>query len=118
MLKYWFLISLIALITLQSVIAMADGHQVHQSGASRFDVSLDQQDDSDYENSRLEKFDRLSPSDPHDCDHYCHCHGVACAAVVSNYVHNILAAPMLAVVGYELFFPTDPPFSPFRPPIA
>jgi len=118
MLKHWLSISLIALVALQSVIAMADDHQVHQSGASRFEVGLDQQDDSDYENSGLEKFDRLSPSDPHDCDHYCHCHGVACAAVVSNYVHNILAAPMLAVVGYELFFPPDPPFSPFRPPMA
>ncbi len=119
MFKYWLPVSLIALIALQSVVvAMADSDQVHQLDAQHLEVTLVQEDDSAYENSGLEKFDRSSPSDPLDCDHCCHCHGVACAALVSNYVHDNLPTPMLTAAAYEFFYPSGPTASPFRPPIA
>ena len=117
MFKYWLSIFLVALVALQSVVAMADSQQNQQSRDQHLEVNSDQ-NFADYGNLALEMPDASLSADPADCDQCCHCHGVACVAIVSNYAEQVVHMSMLTQSGYALFFPSDTPAPPFRPPIV
>lgn len=117
MFKYWLSIFLVALVALQSVIAMADSQQNQPSRDRHIEVNSGQ-NFADQENLALEMPDASLSADPADCDQCCHCHGAACVAIVSNCVEQVVRMPMLTLFHCELFSPSDTPASPFRPPIA
>lgn len=79
MIRYAITYLMIALIAGQSVVAVADVHQLHQSGTEHltFDHEHDQ---PTYNTPRAEqeiKKNATSGSTSLDCHHCCHCHGMA-----------------------------------------
>ena len=67
---------MITLIAMQSVIAMADIHQVHNSNPTH-QTSNDHLIQADTESIVFadQQFTDSNPNQPLDCDHCCHCHG-------------------------------------------
>lgn len=109
---------LVALIALQSVVAIADAHQPHQAGVEHLEFNHDD-DKNTVDNSQHLKKVASSPSiDQYDCHHCCHCHGV---------VHFFLATPSLGfdasllvqeLTGYWAQYPSILISPDLRPPIA
>lgn len=69
---------IIALIAMQSVVAVADAHQLHQSGTEH--LTFDHEHDQPTVNYQAEQEIKTSAtmgSTSLDCHHCCHCHGMA-----------------------------------------
>jgi len=67
---------MIALITVQSVVAVADAHQLHQSGTEH--LTFEHDHDQLIENLQPEQkinIDNPAGGTNLDCHHCCHCHG-------------------------------------------
>ena len=77
---------LIALIALQSTIAVADLHKPHQSGTNHIEFD----ESHDHDSRKLEvkkesnKDSNLSSDIQYDCHHCCHCHGVTQLFMATN----------------------------------
>lgn len=69
---------LIALIAVQSVVTVADAHQLHQSGTEHltYDHEHDQPTYNSQGEQEIETSATLGSTCP-DCHHCCHCHGMA-----------------------------------------
>jgi hypothetical protein len=64
---------LVALIVLQSIAAIADAHQLHQTGSEHLEF------DHGHDSTPVKK-EQLAQKDPSaqfDCHHCCHCHGMS-----------------------------------------
>lgn len=85
---------IIALMTTQSVGAMADVHKFHQSGTEHlsFNHEHSSADIDVFELHELDTSDALS-SDSFDCHHCCHCHGVASVFIGAHWAGLPFAAP-------------------------
>lgn len=77
MVKKWLSYILASLIALQSLAAIADDHLIHQSGVQHVEDEhkyasglVDVEASHEYEQD-------TSTSNQHDCQHCCHCHGLA-----------------------------------------
>jgi hypothetical protein len=78
MIRQYLTYLLTALIALQSVAAVADVHQFHQSGTEH----LAFEHEHDLADTESHKFSDETPTNsestnPFDCHHCCHCHGMA-----------------------------------------
>lgn len=112
---------LLALIVLQSAVAMGDAHQLHQSGAKHivFDETHLHADGKLLETQRDQNVDSTaSASDSWDCHHCCHCHGHLCPAILLTTERIQLAKNSASVLDYaESKFPET--YEAFlRPPKA
>ena len=111
-LSYW----LVILIALQSIAAIVDAHQSHQSGEQHLTFEHEHAQ-TPYEISEPEPIRKSIdlPNDGFDCHHCCHCH-----------LHlTYLPAPSLGIISsldslelsrYDNAAPDQPPASLFRPP--
>lgn len=69
---------MIALIAVQSVVAVADAHQLHQSGTEH--LTFDHEHDQPTHTPQVEQETKTNAtlgSTSLDCHHCCHCHGMA-----------------------------------------
>ena len=101
---------LTALMTLQSIYAVADMHQLHQSGSEHIAVSQDHPE-------HTEKTFQNPDVNAYDCHHCCHCHGIAHFFVASQQHQQKPASPGNARWEYQVFYlsRSDSPDNP--PPI-
>lgn len=94
MLRRALIYCLTTLIAVQSVMAMADAHQLHQSGQDHLSFNHDH---SAKEGDRLsveseQRLFELGSTAGHDCHHCCHCHGMS-PAFLAGAVLDVLVAP-------------------------
>ena len=93
---------MILLIAVQSVVAVVDSHQLHQSGSEHlsFEHSHDQAGNkSTPDKSRIQALQQ-SVLNNFDCHHCCHCHGVAQLFLPTVNDNSLLAHLGKEVVGY------------------
>lgn len=118
MLRHYVTCLLAFLIAVQSVAAMVDVHQFHQSGKEHLTFDHSHQSSDTDNGNRLVKQSPDQPGQPlYDCHHCCHCHGhasVVLAVSLSNY--TIYSGTELA--DYQAHLTSTIPTSLFRPPIA
>ncbi|BFM07297.1 MAG: hypothetical protein K6L75_04140 [Cellvibrionaceae bacterium] len=85
MLKRALTFFVLTLVVMQSVVAMGDAHQLHQSGAEHrvFDEAHlhNDGDVADAQHDQVLHSD-ASTVEKWDCHHCCHCHGHLCPAVL------------------------------------
>ena len=114
MIKRWFMMVIALMIALQSVAAIADVHQFHQSGSQHLEFDHSHQP-SDTDNGK--QLVKQSPDQPgHDCHHCCHCHGHASVVLAGLSSHFAFSGTELA--NYQAHLPSTIPTPLFRPPIA
>ena len=110
---------LIMLIALQSAMAMADVHQLHQDGVQHIEFDHDHgQNDNPEKSSAKNTTSQKPASTAFDCHHCCHCHG--------SHLHWLSidsSIPNFALSGqttfdYEPSKVEAPPTSLLRPPKA
>lgn len=118
MLRRWFSVAMVLMIALQSVAAIADAHQLHQSGTQH--LTFDHSHlSSDIDNgNQLVKHSPDQPGQPlYDCHHCCHCHGHASVVPAGSLSHfAIFSGTELA--DYQAHLTSKIPTSLFRPPIV
>lgn len=105
---------ILALVVLQSGLAMGDAHQMHQSGAEHkiFDDNHAHPEDS-------EPSDLDAPSSQDwDCHHCCHCHGHLCPAILVTSLRLVLPKSPTGVLFYTENTPPLTVDTFLRPPIA
>ena len=115
--KKWLSYILVSLIVLQSVAAFADDHQVHQSGAQHIE------DEHEYAVGLIDAIKALPETDQktsdnqHDCQHCCHCHGLA--QFILNSGNNItIYQSGDQFTEFNSVYPTRALSPGFRPPIV
>jgi len=111
---------LITLVALQSVIAIADSHQIHQSGKEHFAHEYEQAHGFD---QPIVKADSVAPetlpdtadTSQLDCQHCCHCHGTGQVILAmeqvntfNNQISKITSLCRFAYLSYS-FSPDNPP---------
>ncbi len=110
---------MLLLVVLQSGAAMADAHQLHQSGTEHlvFDESHHHLDGSGPADQHNHEADAPS-SQQSDCHHCCHCHGHFCPAILLSAERILLTRHSSPIPDYsENAFPDT--FETFlRPPKA
>ena len=121
--------TLMLIISLQSVMAVADVHQMHQSGLRHLNFQHHHHNshDSAYKslstvsksNSNVDIIDVDSKTQLRfDCHHCCHCHGVHHHWMVTSLD---IMAPINSVESatpFHIELPNSPPESLLRPPIV
>ncbi len=115
------LLLLVALIALQSVVAMADAHQVHQSGIEHLDSAGPDgtSGDASADLSSTDSTGQTQPGDSIlDCQHCCHCHAMAHLFVSSDQHNFSLALSGLLRSDYRESYFSTVVSENFRPPIA
>jgi len=105
------------LIVLQSVVAMADAFQFHQSGTEHLEFDHLHQPTDTQNDSKLAKqaSDKLEQS-VYDCHHCCHCHGSVVLTVAASHSAALFSGNGQADYQANLTSGISP--SLFRPPIA
>lgn len=109
------------LIALQSVAAMADVHQLHQSGTEHLEFDHSHQSTAtDTHNDNL--LAKQTPDQPgqsvYDCHHYCHCHGHGSVVLIGATSHLADLFSENGQADYQANLTSGIPPSLFRPPIA
>lgn len=77
MVRKWLSYILVMLIALQSVVAVADAHQAHQSAMEHLEFEHEHDVNADIEAP-------VSDLAQDDCHHCCHCHGVEHLYIVGS----------------------------------
>lgn len=110
---------LITLIALQSVVAMADAHRLHQTGTEHLEFEHSHQPGDTESDKQLSKQASEKSGQPlYDCHHCCHCHGHG------SMVLAVAASQLTALfsghqkVPYRANLTMGIPPTLFRPPIA
>jgi len=118
MIKRWFMMVMALMIALQSVAAIADAHQLHQSGTQHLTFDHSHQS-SDIDNgNQLVKQSPVQPGQPlYDCHHCCHCHGHASVVLAGSLSHFAFFSGT-ELADYQAHLTSTIPTSLFRPPIA
>jgi hypothetical protein len=76
---------LVALIAMQSVVAIADAHQSHQKGTEHLEFEHEHEHDSVHAIDHASVIENSAPSpNQYDCHHCCHCHGMSFFAVPAS----------------------------------
>lgn len=119
MLRQYLAFLLTALIALQSVAAVADAHQFHQSGTEHLTFDHDHSQLTDkLQPKRQSKIDNPDVSTNLDCHHCCHCHGHGSVALTGAASHLVALFSGKGQADYQASFTSLIPTSLFRPPIA
>lgn len=118
MVRKWLSYILATLIAMQSMMAMADAHQSHQTGTAHIEFSAEHDHGLvDYEIPTQSQADSFTAGQ-YDCHHCCHCHGVAHLILA---IHNFgFDAFMLShePLIYGAQYPSVSTSPDIRPPIA
>jgi hypothetical protein len=70
--------------TTQSIVAVADVHQLHQEGTEHLSFD-DEHNHSEPNENHTELYEEgVTAEQDWDCHHCCHCHGHSCFAVVMS----------------------------------
>lgn len=81
---------LLALIAVQSTVAVADSHQSHQTGAEH--IEFEHEHNNDNQSTQIKQLSGIDTDTltniQFDCHHCCHCHGVA-QFEIANSINNI-----------------------------
>ena len=101
---------LVALIALQSVVAIADSHPSHPETASHTAL-----DDQFYSPAASDHEGQL---DAADCNHCCHCHNMAQIFLVGNHLCTMGNARVLRLFDIEPNYLSNFIFPSIRPPIV
>ena len=120
MIRAWLSYLLITLIALQSVVAVADAHQLHQTGDQHLDFDHVDVHGSSHPDEHLiaEVQSSSAPNAQYDCHHCCHCHGVVQLGVPSS-ISNLDPAMSQQGISTVHFNYLTPALDPgLRPPIA
>lgn len=109
------------LIALQSVAAMADIHQLRQSGTVHLEFDHSHQSTAtDTQNDYL--LAELTPDQPgqsvYDCQHCCHCHGHGSVVLIGAASHLADLFSENRQADYQANLTSGISCSLFRPPIA
>ena len=109
------------LIALQSVAAMADVHQLHQSGTEHLEFDHSHQSTAtDTHNDNL--LAKQTPDQPgqsvYDSHHCCHCHGHGSVVLIGATSHLADLFSENGQADYQANLTSGIPPSLFRPPIA
>jgi hypothetical protein len=120
MLKRGLTYFVLALVVLQSAVAIGDAHQLHQSGAEHyvFDDAHLHVDEHATDNEHNHNLNSNLSAEKWDCHHCCHCHGHFSPAVLISAEDIHLATLSSPVPDYsDKAYPET--FETFlRPPIA
>jgi len=118
MIKRWFVMVMALMIALQSVAAIADAHQFHQSGTEHLEFDHSHQPTDTDNDNQLVKQSPDQPGQPlYDCHHCCHCHGHA-SVVLAGSLSNFAIFSGTELADYQAHLSSTIPTSLFRPPIA
>jgi hypothetical protein len=110
--------NLAILIVFQSVVAMADAHQSHQSGSDHVEFDHEHDFGPDELASTTTYVSVLEFAGQLDCHHCCHCHGMSPVFLASHNVGFTPISSIPTIAGYSKEYPSLS-FSPdLRPPIA
>lgn len=83
MIQKWLTYMLVALIAMQSVVAIADAHQSHQEGTQH--LEFEHEHDSTPVVNNQDNQQTSTPSlSQYDCHHCCHCHGLSLFALTAS----------------------------------
>ena len=107
------------LIACQSSIAVADLHQLHQSGTEHisFDHSMIEDDQKDAVIADIPEAETTTAVQ-YDCHHCCHCHGVACH-FINTQNQNFKFQQPINGISQDQYRYNNRVISPdLRPPIA
>lgn len=116
MLRQYLAFLLTALIALQSVAAVADAHQFHQSGTEHLTFDHDHSRLTDkLQPKRQSKIDNPDVSTNLDC---CHCHGHGSVVLIGVASHVADLFSQNGHADYQASLTSGIPPSLFRPPIA
>lgn len=116
--RKWTSLILALLIAFQSVVAMADAHQSHQSGSDHVEFEHDHDGGSDVSVNDAEEEQASELVGQFDCHHCCHCHGMSPVFLAA---HSFgLALPWSNRAGSDYFveYPSLSISPGLRPPIA
>jgi len=117
MTKRWILLLLTALIALQSVGAVIDSHQLHQSGQEHLSFEHDHENIKDNKVSDAKVEVKSVENSPYDCHHCCHCHGTSNLYVSAFFSSFSLVFHQKKTFEYLLNLPSIFLFPALRPPI-
>lgn len=107
---------LFLLIVLQSMVAIANADQFHQTDKQLLEVNHSHYLLSLNEKQKIIK-DSASDGE-YDCNHCCHCHGMDYSFLLNPYNNVNFSLPVLVIFEYNLkYFSLHIPPN-FRPPIA
>ena len=110
---------LITLIALQSVVAMADAHQLHQTGTEHLEFEHSHQPGDTESDKQLSKQASEKSGQPlYDCHHCCHCHGHGSVVLIGATSHLADLFSENGQADYQANLTSGIPPSLFRPPIA
>ncbi len=118
MIKRWILIFVTVLIALQSVGAVIDSHQLHQSGQEHLSFEHDHEKELVDKISDSETKVKSVDNSPYDCHHCCHCHGASNLYVSAFHSHFLLVSHQKKTFDYLLNLPSIILNPAFRPPIV
>ncbi len=118
MTKHWISYLLVVLIAFQSVPAIADEHQSHQSGIDHLEFDHDHSSNSLDQKPLQTAQNTLDGSTPDDCHHCCHCH-VVCHLFISNNQQDLaFTERALKPRNGPVAYLSNVGFPNFRPPIT
>ena len=109
------------LIALQSVAAMADVHQLHQSGTEHLEFDHSHQStatDTHNDNLLAKQTPDQRGQSVYDCHHCCHCHGHGSVVLIGATSHLADLFSENGQADYQANLTSGIPPSLFRPPIA
>lgn len=119
MIRHYFTCLLAVLIALQSMTAVADVHQFHQSGTQHLEFNHSHQPTDIQDNNKLAKQAPDKPAQsPYDCHHCCHCHGHGSVILAGADLHVGTLFSGKGQAEYHVNLTSGVPPSLFRPPIA
>ena len=118
MIQRWILILVVALIALQSVTAIIDSHQLHQSGQEHLSFEHEHPSDPIGQFVSEELLALNVDSSLYDCHHSCHCHGASNLFVSGGNSGFILSAENEKSFEYQLNLPSITLLPAYRPPIV
>jgi hypothetical protein len=117
--KNWMSYLLVMLIALQSVLAVADTHEINPSDTGHHELASHGNLASDAENSHANfPLDPESPANGLDCQHCSHFHSPQLNLLPGMACNPILGAGQLHFLGINAAATSSHPTSLFRPPRA
>lgn len=117
MAKHWISYLLATLIAFQSVAAIADVHQSHQSGIDHLEFNHEHASQALDQDSQDPADNRLQGPTADDCHHCCHCHVVCHFFISGNQQDIAFTEPALSPQNKPLAYSSNIGFPNFRPPI-
>jgi len=118
MIKRWIFFLLAILIALQSVGAVIDNHQLHQSGQEHLSFEHEHERESGDLLPAPQEIVKNVEISPYDCHHCCHCHGTPNLYVSGFSCSFLLSFHQKKSFEYLLILPSILLFPALRPPIV